>query len=172
MKITLFMTISVNGIIARENGDEDFLSDNNWNSFVEVVQEAGCVIWGRKTYEIVLSNYGEKYLNTIKDVKKVVVSTDLSFRVQDGIILVKSPEEAIESLRKLGFNSAVVSGGSSLNSSFVKENLINEIILNVEPVVVGKGIPLFSSQEFDLKLSEPKIENFVDGIIQLKYKVL
>ena len=39
--------------------------------------------------------------------------------------------------------SVVVTGGSKMNSSFAKSGLIDEVILNVEPVIIGEGIPLF-----------------------------
>lgn len=53
MKVTLFMAMSLNGIIARKNGDEDFLSSNNWNSFSELVKTFKNFIIGRKTFEAV-----------------------------------------------------------------------------------------------------------------------
>lgn len=171
MKVVLYMTISLNGIIARENNEEDFLSDYNWGTFVELAHKAGCTIWGRKTYDVVTSTYSKELLDTIKDIKKIIVSTDNEFNPKDGFKSAKSPKDALEKSEKLGFKEVILSGGSNLNSSFVKENLIDEIIVNVEPVIIGKGIPLFSISDFDLKLSEPEIEKKLNGIIQLRYKV-
>ncbi len=171
MKVTLYMTISLNGIIARENNEEDFLSDYNWGTFVELSHKAGCFIWGRKTYEIVTNTYSKELLNTISDIKKIIVSTDNEFKPKEGFESAKSPQDALYKAKKFGFKELILSGGSGLNSSFVKENLIDEIVVNIEPVVIGKGIPLFSPTDFDLKLSEPEVETKVDGIIQLRYKV-
>lgn len=53
MKTTLYMATSANGIIARENGDEDFLSHENWKKFCELANEFGNFIVGRKTYDAV-----------------------------------------------------------------------------------------------------------------------
>ena len=47
------MATSINGMIARENGDEDFLSHDNWISFKKLAEEIGFFIIGRKTYEVV-----------------------------------------------------------------------------------------------------------------------
>ncbi len=171
MKVILYMTISLNGIIARENNEEDFLSDYNWFTFVELAHKAGCTIWGRKTYDVVTETYSKQLLDTIKEVKKLIVSADKDFKPNEGFESVKSPKDALEKAEELGFKEVILSGGSGLNSSFVKENLIDEIIVNIEPVIIGKGIPLFSPSDFDLKLSEPEVEMKQHGIIQLRYKV-
>ena len=52
MKVILFMAISLNGIIARENNEEDFLSNKNWQMLVKLTNRTGCVIWGHKTHEL------------------------------------------------------------------------------------------------------------------------
>ena len=49
--VTLFMSMSVNGMIARPHGSEDFLSNINWQAFVDLAKAAGAVAWGRKTHE-------------------------------------------------------------------------------------------------------------------------
>jgi hypothetical protein len=47
------MAISLNGMVARENDDTDFLAHDNWEIFVELAYQVGAMIWGRKTHEIV-----------------------------------------------------------------------------------------------------------------------
>ena len=165
------MAISMNGIIARENNEEDFLSHENWNTFVELAHKAGCMIWGRKTHEVV-ETWEEKYLYEIKGIKKVVVSSDPSFKVGEGSLKVSTPKEALQSLSERGFEEVIVSGGAKLNTSFAKVNLIDEIILNVDSVVVGKGIPLFFPDDFDLKLKLIRTKRINENIIQLHYKVI
>ena len=51
MKVILYIAQTINGVIARENYDEDFLSDINWKVFVKLTEKIGCFIVGRKTYE-------------------------------------------------------------------------------------------------------------------------
>ncbi len=168
MKVILYMAISVNGVIAREDNEEDFLSHDNWNILVKLAHKTGCMIWGRKTYEIV-RRWDKQYLDDIKDEEKVVVSNDPRFSLESGYLLARSPKEVFDMLRKRGFNKVILSGGATVNSSFAEEGLIDEIVFNIEPVVVGKGIPLFSPRNFDLKLLE--IRKINKRIIQLHYKV-
>lgn len=164
------MACSLNGIIARENNEEDFLSFENWKSLVELASKAGALIWGRKTYEIVKS-WKREYLESLDNVKRLIVSSDGGFQPAEGFLKANSPQDAVDILTKEGFDEAILSGGSRMNSSFAKEGLIDEIILNIDSVVIGKGIPLFSPGEFDLKLELLESKRIADDIIQLHYKV-
>ena len=170
MKLILWMAMSLNGMIARPNNEEDFLSEDTWLEWLRWVREVGCVIFGRKTYEVV-KGYGEESLRDLKGIKIVVVSSQKDYKVAEGFELVSSPQEALKVLEKGGFKVAVLTGGAILDSAFAKAGLIDEIVLNVEPVVVGEGIPLFSSSLFDLKLKLQETKKLNDDLIQLHYQV-
>lgn len=171
MKVILFMAVSLNGIIARENNEEDFLSEDNWKTFVELSHKTGCMIWGRKTQEVVLG-WEKEYIDALKEIKKVVVSSNLSLTLGENYILASSPQDALNKLSAEGFKEVILTGGSILNSSFAKENLIDEVILNVEPAITGEGIPLFAPSEFDLKLKYIDSKEISDQIIQLRYSII
>lgn len=170
MKVILYMAISLNGIIARKNNEEDFLSHDNWFTLVKLGHKIGCMIWGRKTHDIVRT-WEAEYWNEIKDVKKVIVSSKPDVKLEEGCIAATSPQDAIDKLKKQGFKSAILTGGSTLNSSFAKEGLIDEVIVNVEPVIIGKGVTLFNPDDFDLNLELVEIKKLGHGIVQLRYKV-
>lgn len=172
MKVTLFMAISLNGVIARENNEEDFLSHANWITFVELVNKTGCMIWGRRTHEVVRT-WEKEYWDEIKNVKKIIISSDKNLYLEETCVQASSPKDALKKLSDDRFESVILSGGSTLNNSFLKEDLINEIILNIEPVVIGKGIPVFKLDGFkDAKLEFLEMQKLEEGIVQLKYKVL
>ncbi len=170
MKVILWMGMSLNSMIARDNSEEDFISHDTWLEWLKWIKQSGCLVWGRKTHQIV-KTWPKEYFNDIKNVKKIIVSSDLKYDAGDGFSAASSPQQAIEMLSDEGFSSLVLTGGSKLNSSFAQQGLIDEVILNVEPVIIGKGIPLFSSQIFDLKLSFTGMTKLTDDLIQLKYKV-
>src|SRR3989344_2491873 len=134
MKVILFMAISLNGIIARENNEEDFLSEINWTSMVSLAKKFRCIIWGRRTHEVV-KTWDQHYHDDLKDIRKIVISKDVNFNTGRDYILVDSPKEALDLLKKERFENALLSGVSGLNASFAKEKLIDEIILNIEPVL-------------------------------------
>ena len=137
--------MSLNGIIAREHNEEDFISHDSWLAWLDAIQKSGCVLWGRKTYQIVRT-WSEQYINDLDGVKFIIISSDPSYQVDERFRLASSPQKALEQLKNDGFRSVVLTGGSILNSSFAKLNLIDEIIFNIEPVIVGKGIPVFNPE--------------------------
>ena len=88
-----------------------------------------------------------------------------------GYFVASSPEDAVTFLQKEGFEKALLTGGATTNSSFAKAGLIHEMILNVEPIVLGKGLSLFLPADFQLSLEllESKPMN---NLLQLRYKVI
>ena len=168
MKITLFMAMSLNGIIARDNYKEDFLSDYDWNVFCKEANEIGCFVMGRKTYEIITKSK-DYNLNKIKNVVKIIVSRNESHK--NKFYFAKSPKESINLAKKFGFKNILLAGGGNTNSEFMKLNLVNEIILNIDPVILGKGIRLFKEDNFESKLKLIHIKKLKYNIIQLHYKV-
>ena len=171
VKVLLYIAISINGIIARENNEEDFISHENWKEFVRLAKEFGCMVWGSKTLEVVLS-WPKEYKGELKGVRKIVISSKQGLDVPIGYTLVNSPKEALSLLEKEGFKAVLLAGGSNLNASFAKEGLIDEIIISIEPVIVGKGIPIFATENFDLKTLLINTKKLNDQLIQLHYKVL
>lgn len=171
MKVILYMAISLNGIIARENNEEDFLSHTNWETFVELGNKSGCFIWGKKTH-LVVRDWEKEFHDDIKSFTKLVVSSDPKFDPGEGYLKASSPNAAINTLEKLGFKEIILTGGSKLNSSFAKQGLIDEVIFNVEPVILGKGIPVFSPETFDLKLKLLGSKKLKNNLLQLQYEVI
>lgn len=170
MKVTLWMAMSVNGIIADINGGEDFLSHDNWLEFVDAVQKVGCLIWGRKTYELV-RKWLKSYLDPLENITKIILTHDKKVNLDKGFIPASSPKEAIEILSKKGFNEVILTGGSTNNASFAKLNLINELNLHIEPVILGQGIPLFHTDLFELKLELLEMKKSRGKTLELRFKV-
>src|SRR3989344_1168288 len=172
MKTTLYMAISLNGMIATETGDEEFLSHENWEKFCELAREFGNFIVGRKTYEAVKKWDGGYNFDDLIGFEKVIISQDQNFELNEGYTLASSPQDALTKLSEKGFERALITGGANINSAFAKANLLDEIILNVEPVFVGKGIPLFAPQDFELNLQLISSGKSNKEIITLSYSVV
>lgn len=169
MKVTLYMAMSLNGYIAEENGSEGFLSHANWEKFCSLAQEHGNFIVGRKTYETV-KNWNERFgFDDLKGIKKVIISQDSNYKLDEGYTLATSPKDALGKLQDS--KSVLVTGGSTINTAFIQENLLDEVILNIEPALIGKGIPLFAQNDFSKKLNFVSFEES-NGIVTLHYKVI
>lgn len=164
------MAMSLNGIIATPDNKEDFLSHENWIEFVKAVKQTGCLIWGRKTYEIVRT-WNQSDLKPFKAITKIILSNDPKLTLDNGFILANSPNEALDILKNKGFKEVILTGGSRNNTSFAKLGLINEIILDIDGIVIGKGISLFDPNEFELPLKLIDFKKITPNILQLHYKV-
>ncbi len=134
MKTTLYMAISANSIIATESGGEDFLSHQNWEMFCELAKEYGNFIVGRKTYEAV-KKWDDGYnFDDLVGIEKIIISQNKDLNLDEGYTLANSLQEALTKLSDKGFEKALVTGGAKINSEFAKANLLDEVMLNVEPV--------------------------------------
>ena len=102
--------------------------------------------------------------------KKIIISREPDFKAK-GFEIADSPQMAIEKLSGEGFKKLLISGGATINSLFAKSNLIDEVVLIIEPVIIGEGIPLFRADKFDLSLSYVSSEELEDGRIKIKYRV-
>jgi dihydrofolate reductase len=169
MKVILIMAISANGIIATREGSEEFLSHENWLQFVKLAKKVGCFMWGRKTYEAVMKWEGD-YLSELKDVTKVIISSS-DLQLKEGFTQAKSPEDALKILEHKGFSQAIITGGSITNSYFAKNRLIDEVIFNINPSIIGEGIPIFAPEDFELNMELVSFEKVDENIVELIYKV-
>ena len=164
MKVVLYMAITANGYIAKENNETPW-SDEEWESFSTKVKEIKNIVVGRKTFEIM--EQGEEF-QKIGNPFTVIVSN----KKEDNSNFVNSPEQAIKLLEEKGFSEILVAGGGILNSTFMQKGLVDEIYLDVEPFLFGKGIKLFADNDFETKLELLETKQLSKNTIQLHYRIL
>jgi dihydrofolate reductase len=167
MKVILYMAITVNGMIAKKNGGTSW-SDEELVAYENIVRKFGNLIIGRKTYEVTEKSDFESVGNLFT----VVVTSNKDFKSKEKIKFVDSIQDALKILEDKGFSEVLVAGGGKLNTSFMKAGLVDEIYLDVEPLVFGEGILLFSPVDFQRKLKLLEVKKLSDQTIQLHYKVL
>lgn len=140
MTLTLFMAMSLNGYIADKDDQEDFLSLDGWNMFVELAETAGVFITGRRTYEIVRNHYKDHgFMDVHAD--RIIVTTQ-NVPATAGYHIAHSPQAALDLAKNLGHRNALLIGGSKLNAAFLKQKLVNKVVFNIEPVIVAGGVPV------------------------------
>jgi dihydrofolate reductase len=161
------MAASLDGFIARENDDTSFISKDEWDSYSKIVRSAGNVVVGHRTYEILTK---QPEFQEFKDVIVTVVSSHRVNIVDSKHIVASSPKEALDSLRN--FDEVIVAGGGILNTSFIEQNLIDEICIDFEPIILGKGIPLFSNLGTEKTLELVGTQHISANELQVRYKIL
>lgn len=170
MKVILYMAISANGLIAREDHRTDW-SDEELKSYISKVKETGNLIIGRRTYEIMQQDTSpDANMSNLGNPQIVVISNKKS-KDTSSAKFVSSPKAAIEFLKSKNFTCAMVAGGSKLIASFLKERLVDEIFLDIEPILFGKGIPLLFPVELEENLQLIGTKMLGKNTIQLHYKI-
>jgi dihydrofolate reductase len=160
----MMMAITVDGKIAKdEKHFPDWTSTEDKKYFARVSRECGVVIMGEKTFDT--------FLSPLKDRLSVVFTLNPNRQAEDNVKWVSGePRPVVEELEKMGFRSAILGGGAGINTLFLKNKLIDEIILTVEPKIFGAGLSLFN-EEFEVNLDLLGMEKLNDNSISLRYKV-
>jgi dihydrofolate reductase len=170
MNVTLYMAVSADGFIARKD-DSTPWSDEEWAAFLTEVHSVGNMVIGRRTFESILerSSSFEEYGSAVL----VVVSKSMrDSEAYPNVLVVDSPEAALRLLDERGFSCSLLAGGATLNAAFLKSGLVDTLVLDVEPRLLGSGLRLFAGEvpERDLQLNE--VRNLSEQSIQLRYSVV
>ena len=162
--VTMMMAMTVDGKIAKDKTQfADWTSREDKKLFVEISLAHGVIMMGENTFNT--------FPAPLKDRLNVVFS-EVDNEPRKGVKWVKGePEKVLEELEALGYKSALLGGGSFLNSLFLEKKLISEIILTVEPKIFGTGLSLFNKDlNANLKLLE--VKNLNDDTLMLRYRVI
>ncbi len=160
-KVTLYMANSADGFIAGTN-DETPWSDEEWTAFQDFVKSCDVCLLGRRTYEI-MKNGGE----FVDGTKYIVVTSDQTADTGDYEKLAINSLSDLPQVDKIG-----IIGGGELNGSLAAMGVIDEVILDIEPITLGQGKQLFGSHNVRLKLELLATKQIGQSTIQNHYKVL
>lgn len=168
-KIVLYIATSLDGYIARENGDIDWLSaveapDEDYG-YKEFLASVDTLIMGRKTYEQVLTftrfPYPEKKCYVFS---KNVKPNDEYAEFWNG-----GAADLLSRIRnREGLNIWLV-GGAEIVREFLHKDLIDEYIISILPILLGGGIALFQSGGREIPLRLRDATAFPSGLVQLFY---
>jgi dihydrofolate reductase len=172
MTVSVSIGTSLDGFIARPNGDLDFLPEgggepHGYNEFIATID---ALVIGRKTFETVLAfpawPYGDK--------RVVVLSSrpvDLS-AVRGGIVeqMAGSPADIVAKLAATGAHHLYVDGGITIQN-FLRAGLIQRLIITRVPVLIGDGIPLFGALPRDVRLLHIATQHYPSGLVKSEYEV-
>lgn len=173
MKISVFCGASVDGFIARLNGELDFLDTENPEShgYEEFMASVDTIVIGRNTFETVLGfpewPYGDKRV-------VVLSSRPVALETKNGGVvehLAGEPAEIVARLQETGSQSLYVDGGITVQR-FLRAGLVQRLIVTRVPVLIGEGIPLFGSLEKDVRLQHVATRSYASGLVQTEYQVL
>jgi dihydrofolate reductase len=169
-KVILYIASSLDGYIAGENDDLSFLAavhkegeDYGYHAFIESVDT---VILGRKTYQWVM---GQVATFPHADKTSYILTRTPRPSIGTTHFYTGDPGELIRNLKSEPGAHIFCDGGAEVVHTLMKENLIDEIILSVIPVLLGKGIQLFKDGRPELPLRLLSCKQFDTGLVQLHY---
>ncbi len=169
----VFIATSLDGYIADENGNIDWLDtfpeintvDTGYHSFIE---EVDGLLMGRATFEKVSSFDIEwPYKKPVFVLSNTWTELQGKFS-KDAVLVNGTIKEVLEYIHKQGYKRLYVDGGS-LIQGLLKEDLIDEMVITVIPILLGGGIPLFGelSKKLIFECKESKL--FLGAIVQNRF---
>lgn len=178
MRGSVYIATSLDGFIARKNGDLDWLPGSDGSAdqtgedfgYQEFMNSIDVLVMGRNTFEMVLSfgvwPYGDK---------RVIVLSSKSLKLPDHLPATVeasacTPAELFHSLSQQGHQNAYIDGGNTIQR-FLQAGLIQEMIITRIPVLIGQGISLFGPLNKDIAIQHLETLTFENGLVQSKYAV-
>lgn len=173
-KNSVFIATSIDGYISDRNGNIDWLHaipnpENNDMGYTEFINRIDALIMGRVTFETVLAfDIDWPYQipvyvlsNTLKNVPKHL---ERSAFIVNGTL-----KNIVEQLHEKGLHRLYIDGGTTIKN-FLKEDLIDELILTTMPILLGGGATLFDElpNELEFELSHSKI--YLNQVTQTHYR--
>ena len=172
MKISVFVGTSVDGFIARTNGDFDFLPPGGGepHGYDEFMASVDTLVIGRKTFETVVALPIWPYSG-----KRVVVlsSRPLDLSAARGSAVEQMagpPAEIVAKLAASGAQHLYVDGGITIQG-FLRAGLVQRLTITRVPVLIGDGIPLFGLLPRDMKLRHMATQYYPSGLVKSEYAV-
>lgn len=172
MRTIVYIGTSLDGFIARKDGNIDWLvqfaNDQAMHAYEEFMSRIDAIVIGRGTFEKVLTFPSWPY-----DKKVFVLSTTIK-QVPDVIrekvtILSMKPGEVLGHLSNEGFSGIYIDGGKVIQE-FLKEDLIDELIISTMPILIGSGIPLFGHLNSDLRFKHIRTEVSSNELVRSYYE--
>jgi dihydrofolate reductase len=169
MKITYLAAASLDGFIAREDGDVSWLDDMNISAddtgLEEFFASIDGLVMGRSTYNFVFDHGSWPYED-----KPTWVCTQTEVKPLDGAILmiVNNVDDVVTEAELKGLNHLWLVGGGKLASSFLDKGLLTNLTISEMPIKLGSGIPLFAAHKLEQFSSEQQTVIQKNGFKQLE----
>jgi dihydrofolate reductase len=174
MKISMYVAISLDGFIAKPDGNIDWLTEEATQAELEddadykaFLGSVDALVMGGKTYRQVLTFRDWPYQGK----KCVVISKTETASDLPGVVFTKAtPEQIIGELRQEGHKHIWVMGGGEIHSLFLRAGLIDEMRIFVMPLVLGEGISLFAPPVPEVRWQLTSHKTWRSDIVELHYR--
>jgi len=183
-KVIFLMHVSLDGFVAGPNGEMDWIVyDDEVEKYSHDLHDTtDAAIYGRATYEMMAgywptvldnpnSQPGERnHAHWLEGATKIVASRTLKHADWENTVIIgENLAEEMAKIKQQSGRDLWLLGSPGLAQSFMRLGLIDEYRLNVNPIVLGAGKPLFARQDEALKLTLLEARTFKRGVVGLRY---
>ena len=182
-RVIYSMMVSLDGFVARPNGDLDWANvDEELHTFAnQQERETGTILYGRRLYELMAASWPTadrnppapavevEYARLWRDKPKIVFSKTLEQVAWHATLMRDVVADEITRLASQPGNDLSL-GGPDLAASFMRLGLIDEYRPIVHPVVLGRGIPSWPTSATTLSLRLIETRTFASGVVYLRYQ--
>ena len=166
--------MSLDGYIARENGDVDWLKMHDLTEAAGEMKEffdsIDTIFFGRKTFSKGEEMGGD--INMYGNVMNYVFSrTPRRSEIENLAFVSENVVEFVKDIKRREGKNILLMGGGDLAKTFFEEGLIDELIIGVQPTILGKGRPLFLPLERQTELERYDVKTRKSGTVQISYRV-
>ncbi len=184
-KIISFMHISLDGFVAGPNGEMNWIKvdEDLFDHVGKRISEGDTALYGRVTYEMMesywptagdqpdASKHDIEHSKWYASVHKVVLSKTMSAGLANTTIIGDNLSHNIHKIKQQPGSDILLFGSPTATHSLIQQNLIDGYWLFVNPVILGKGIPLFTGIKDQINLRLVSTRQFNSGVTELNYTV-
>jgi dihydrofolate reductase len=174
IKTVLYIATSLDGFIARPDGNLDWLTSTpspqkGDYGYAELLKTIGTIIMGRKTYDEVIG-FGIDWPYIGFDSYVVTRDKELTIQSPETYLLTDNIKEFIDSIKSKTNKDIWLIGGGKLITTFINEGLLDKMIISIIPKIIGEGIPLFADKPKESNWKLHDIKSFDTGVVNLTYE--
>jgi dihydrofolate reductase len=168
-KLKLSVANTLDQYIARRDGGFDWIFHDQNYGLREFFSSVDVALIGRKTHDLMVE-FGKP---NFPGMKNYVFSRRKTGQGEGGVEFVSAePRAFLESLRTHPGKDIWLAGGGELALSFLQEQLVDEFILAMHPILLGEGIPLFAGHFPQTNLRLTHCREYPTGLIHLTYETV
>lgn len=183
--LIFFMHTSLDGFVAGLNGEMDWIliDDEMFDFVATMTDKADTALYGRVTFEMMqgywpdagnqpnASKHDREHSAWYNKVSKIVLSKTMSEKGLDNTIVIGDHlADNINKIKNQDGKNILIFGSPAASHSLLSQGLIDEFWLFVNPVLLGKGMPLFKGVTGTTRLNLIETNTFSNGVIALHYE--
>jgi dihydrofolate reductase len=165
--VSYFVASSLDGFIAGPKGEIDWLASDGDYGYSEFYRSIDTVVMGRKTFELGLSFPAYPYPGKTAH---VFTRHGLKSRRKDVVVAQQAPDAYLAELKQKDGGAIWFVGGGELGGELMEAGLIDELVLTVHPITLGKGIPLFNAHTRRTAWRVAALHSWPNGLVQTKLR--